>query len=308
MSEGRPYPTRFDYPRDALPMREPLAWPDGNRLAFAVLVSAEYYQMAPPSGSFQPPNLPGGFGRGPYPDFRAFSMREYGNRIGFFRVAEVLDGLGLRATLAADAHVARHRPSVIRHAADSDWEIAAHGLAVTEVISSRMSEDEEIRYLETCLAALSQATGRRPDGWHGAEYGESERTPALLARAGLDYLLDWTNDEQPYLLQTPDGDLASVPVAIDLDDVFAHWHRKIAMDRWARAVIEAVDCLLADGARHGRCLVLNLHPWLIGQPWRIGYLRDVLTEIARRDGIWHATTGEIATHYRAAVSRSASTS
>jgi len=277
--------------------RPPLAWPDGHRAAFAVVVCAEYYEMQPPADAFVPPNVPGGFGRAPYPDVRAFSQREYGNRVGIFRVMQALDAQQIRATAAVDAYIATNYPYLTEQFRKRNWEIAGHGYSLTQVISNKMSEEQERTYIRTCLDAVERAFGVRPRGWHGPEYGESERTPALLAEFGVQYVLDWPNDEQPYLMRTPSGPLVSVPMALELDDVTIHYHRRIGLARWRQAVAEALDQLLADGAAGGRHLVLALHPWLIGQPHRIGYLEDVLADARRRSGLWIATAGEIASFY-----------
>ena len=278
-----------------LPARPVRALPGGARLGLAFVVSCEAYEMQPaPAGAALPLSLPGGFGRGPYPDFRTYSNREYGNRIGVFRVMEVLDRHGLKATAAVDATVAHDRRTLVEEAVKRGWEIAAHGTAVTQLISSALAEDEERARIRAATEAITAACGVKPRGWHGPEYGESHRTPALLAEAGYRYVLDWPNDEQPYAMTTPQGPLVAVPMAIDLDDVFAHWHRKLTMARWQRAVSEAVDTLLEDGKKNPRTLVLNLHPWLIGQPWRIGYLDSLLQDLRSRGGIAFMTAGDIA--------------
>jgi allantoinase len=278
--------------------RPALAWPGGARLALAVVVSAEYYEMQPAARNFIPANVPGGFGRAPYPDFRAFSMREYGNRVGVFRVIDALERFGVPATAAVDAGVATRYPYLVERFKRRNFEIAGHGRAVTDVISSHMSEEEERRYIATALDAVERACGKRPTGWHGPEYGESARTPALLAELGVDYVLDWPNDEQPIVMHTPAGPLMSLAMALELDDVVTMYHRRVGGERWQQAVAEALDQLLADGARGGRHLVLNLHPWLIGHPHRIGHLEAVLEDVRARDGIWLATAGEIAAHAR----------
>ncbi len=287
------------YERTPLARRLPLRWPDGQPLAFAVVVSVEYYELRQAPSAFVPPNLPGLFGRGPYPDFGNFSRREYGNRVGIFRVMEALDRFGLRATVALDAHVARHYPVIPRECLRRDWEIAGHGCCVNRVISEHMSETEEQRYVADALSGVEAATGIRPRGWHGPEYGESRRTPALLASLGVHYVLDWPNDEQPYFMDTESGALVSIPMAIDLDDVHAHWHRRVTMARWRTAVVEAADRLASDGLDSARVLVLNLHPWLMGHPFRIGYLEEVLAAITERKDVWATTVGEIATAYAA---------
>ena len=282
----------FDY--SPIHARGSYTWPDGARLAVTFVVSIEYYEMSQPQGAAFPASLPGGFGRGPYPDFRTFSHREYGNRIGVFRVADLLKRRGLAATAAIDARSALERPELIKLCVENRWELAAHGEAVTRLISSRLDETEERRQIQYSLEAVRKASGIAPRGWHGPESGESSRTPRLLAESGVAYVLDWPNDELPYTMRTQAGPLVSIPMSIDLDDVFATWHRKLSMARWARSVSDALDTLLADGAKQPRTLVLNLHPWLIGQPWRISYLDEVLTDLRKRPGIWFTTAGKIA--------------
>jgi peptidoglycan/xylan/chitin deacetylase (PgdA/CDA1 family) len=299
MDSSAPVETGHNFfDRVRLPRRAAPAWPNDASVAFAVLVSAEYYEMQPPEDAFTPPNVPGGFGRGPYPDFRAYTARAYGNRVGIFRLFEVLDRHGLAATVAIDALTARYCPAVVEQTVRRGWEIAGHGQSVTRVISSNMAETEERDYIKASLDAIEAASGVRPVGWHGPEYGESARTPTLLAGLGVQYLLDWPNDEQPYAMTTPAGMITSIPVAIDCDDIFAHVHRRITMGRWAACVVEALDRLAEGGRGSGRVLVLNLHPWLIGHPYRMTYLEDVLQYVAGRQDIWTATTGAIAAWWK----------
>ncbi len=282
------------YRRTPLPRRATLRWPHEAPLAFAVLVSAEYYEMQPPEDAFIPPNVPGGFGRGPYPDFRVYTARAYGNRVGVFRLFDALDRYGMSATVALDALTAKHCPAVAEEALKRGYEIAGHGQAVTRVISAHMSDAEERAYISDSLATIEAATGRRPVGWHGPEYGESARTPTLLAELGMKYLLDWPNDEQPYTMTTPTGPITSVPVAVDCDDVFSHFHRRITMRRWVQCVTDAIDRLAQDGRSSGRLLVLNVHPWLMGHPYRVTYFEELLKYVAGRKDVWTATTGAVA--------------
>ena len=295
--------TEFPYDRpphdtSSIVLRPLLRWPGGARLALSVVVSAEYYEMQPAAANFIPANVPGGFGRAPYPDFRAFSQREYGNRVGVFRVIEALERFAVPATAAIDANVAKRYPYVVEQFRKRNTEIAGHGHAVTDVITNQMTEADERTYIGSALDMLERVGGARPIGWHGPEYGESERTPALLAELGISYVLDWPNDEQPFLMGTPSGALVSLAMALELDDVVTMWHRRVSGERWRQAISEALDQLLADGPNGGRHLILNLHPWLIGHPHRIGYLEDVLADIRQRDGIWLASASKIAAHAR----------
>jgi peptidoglycan/xylan/chitin deacetylase (PgdA/CDA1 family) len=285
------------FPHSAIPGRPSLRWPEGKGLAFAILLSLEYYEMQPPLGAFIPPNVPGMFGRGPYPDIGSFSRREYGNRVGFFRLRDLLAELAFPATAAMDATIAADYPEIVVACRAQGWEFAGHGLAVSQVISSAMTEEDERAYIRRSLDALEAASGAKCRGWHGPEYGESTRTPSLLAEAGLSYLMDWPNDEQPYRMQTASGDIVSLPVAMDHDDVYALWQRKLPIERWCAGLEEAVARLTADGRETGRVFVLNLHPWLTGHPHRITWLRETLGRIRARDDVWFTTCGAIVEHF-----------
>jgi len=278
--------------------RPPLHWPNAAHVAVGVVVSVEYYEMQPAANQFIPANVPGSFGRAPYPDFRAFSQRDYGNRVGVFRVIEALRRFEMPATAAIDAYTAARYPYVLAQLQKHDIEIAGHGHAVTHVISNHMTEADERAYIASALDKLEHIGGVRPIGWHGPEYGQSERTPALLAELGVEYALDWPNDEQPFLMHTRPKPLVSIAMALELDDVITMWHRRISADRWRQAIADALDQLLADGAKTGRHLLLNLHPWLIGHPHRIGYLEEVFADIRKREGVWIASASQIAAHAR----------
>ena len=161
-----------------------------------------------------------------------------------------------------------------------------------------MSEDEEREYIRASLDSLTRAFGSAPRGWLGPEYGESTRTPGLLAQAGLRYVCDWVNDEQPYRMNVPEGELYALPISLPLDDVNALWDRRIDIDRYGAMIKETFDVLYREGAQNGKLLVLHLHPWLIGQPFRIGCLEDALSYIMRREGVWAATGSAIVDGYR----------
>ena len=277
--------------------RPVLRWPGGARVALCVILCLEHYEWGPPTDGDMAANFPGGVGRRPFPDNHHFSRREYGNRVGIFRVMDVLDKYGIRATVAMDATVAQNYPYVVQECLRRGWEFIGHGISVNRMITSNMSEEEEQGYIRTALSAVEQAVGRRPTGWLGPEYGESTRTPALLAKEGIRYVCDWPNDEQPYRMKVPQGTMVSLPVMLDLDDTIAHWERHIPIEGWARMVGDAFDVMYKDGGWDGRLLVLNLHPWLIGQPHRVPQLDAALAHICRRAKVWKATGEEIVTWY-----------
>jgi hypothetical protein len=127
----------------------------------------------------------------------------------------------------------------------------------------------------------------------GPESGESARTPPLLAEAGICYVCDWANDEQPYRMNVAQGELFALPVSLPLDDVNALWERHIDPDRYGQMIAETFDTLYRDGNANPRLLVLTLHPFLIGQPFRIGCLDAALEGIVKHDNVWRATGSEI---------------
>ena len=274
--------------------RAPLRWPGGKPLALAIVVSVEHYDLYAPPGSAVPAGLPGGFGRGPYPDVRAFSMRDYGARVGFSRILRSFMRHGVKGTLAADAYTASERPLIVKQALAAGWDLVGHGMSGTHIVSSLMDEDVERSYIAQSLAPLQRLSARPLLGWHGPEYGQSARSPRMLAEAGLCYTLDWPSDDRPIAMTVPDGSMLAIPMLGDLDDVLAHWVRKISMERWLRTVMEAVEQLCAEGQASGSMLVVNIHPWLMGQPWRIGYLDRLLAWLVQRQDVQLGGTDDIA--------------
>jgi allantoinase len=276
-----------------------LRWPDNARVAVCVIVTLEHMEWDPPEGTYQNPALSGGYGPAPFPDVTRWSHREYGHRVGIFRLLDLLARHGLQATVALDVLTAQNYPFLVRHCQSRGCEIIGHGISVSRLITSNMSEQEEREYIETSVRDLTAANGVTPTGWLGPEYGESARTPQLLAQAGIRYVCDWTNDEQPFLMNTPEGELLALPVMLPLDDVNALWDRRVTMGRYVEMVKESFDTIYREGSENGRLMVLNLHPWLMGQPFRVRYLHKALDYIMGHREVWAATGSEIVEWYRA---------
>jgi allantoinase len=284
--------------------RPRLAWPNDAKVAFFVVVNVEHFEVEPALGTQFPSDFPGGLHhRRPVPDLVNHSIREYGNRIGVFRVMAALDKYGVKATAAIDVESAFRCGVIVDEIRKRNWEFAAHGRAVTAPITSDMPEEAERHYISSVLQAIKGVSGSPVRGWLGPEYSESYRTPGLLGGAGVDYVLDWPNDEQPYRMNVSDGQLVSLPLLLELDDVFAHWNRRVPIWTWADMVTDAFDQLCVDGAKNPRVMGLNLHPWLIGQPFRVGFLEQVLEHICSSADVHVATAGEIVDLYLQGVER-----
>ena len=283
------------YDWSPFPTRSVLRWPGNARVALCVIVTLEHMEWGPPKDGYI--GFGGGLGAISWPNYDRWGHREYGHRVGIFRVLDVLDKHGIKPTLALDTITAGNYPYLVNHCLERGCEVMGYGSSVGRMISSKMSEEEEREYIKSSLDTVKRATGVTPVGWLGPEQGESARTPQLLAQAGIRYVCDWVNDEQPYPMKTPLGDLTSIPILYELEDSFALLGRRVPINRYGELLKESFDTLYDDGAKNGRLLALNLHPYLIGQPFRIKYLDEALGHMVGRQGVWAATGSGITDWY-----------
>ncbi|MFT5391014.1 MAG: allantoinase [Gammaproteobacteria bacterium] len=285
------------YDFSALPTRAKWVWPNDASLAVAVVLYLEHWELLPPDDAVLDQRLARAHGGGFFPETRAHSYREYGPRVGIYRVLETLDRHGIRASVAINASACERYPNLVAECQERGYEFVAHGTHATRMISSAMSEAEERGYIETTLETITKSTGTRPNGWLGQDYGESVRTPNLLATAGINYLLDWPNDDQPYLLRT-DPAIVSVPNSPSLDDVQTLWLGGLSHIRYPAVVADTLATLRQEGAHSGRMCTLGIHPWMLGRAHRIRYLDAALATVSGQDGIWQTFAGGIADHAR----------
>jgi peptidoglycan/xylan/chitin deacetylase (PgdA/CDA1 family) len=276
--------------------RPPVAWPGGARLALWVVVALQWFPLDMPAA----PIRPAGAVDEPYPDYRNYSHRDYGNRVGVFRVMAALDRLGLRATAAVNAAVCVRYPFVVREVTRRGWELAAHGVDMGRLHHGGLGEAEEAALVDQALGPVRAAAGGRPvRGWLSPAGSESARTPDLLAARGVEYVCDWVNDDLPYSLRTTRGPLYAMPYGHDWSDVTLIWQAHHTAGEWAEQVEDRFDALYGEAERHGgRVLALALHPWCIGQPHRIAALERVLAHVLARPGVWPATGGELLDAFR----------
>ena len=285
------------YPFSSMAAREPLVWPEGARVAFCVIVNLEHYELQPPEDAFTLNRRYGPARMRPFPDITRASHREYGNRVGIFGIMKLLDRYGMRATAAMDAVIAETNPFLVNEVMKRDWDVIGHGVSANRLITSEMSEEQERAHIARCIGAIERATGRGPSGWLGVEYSESRRTPHLLAEHGIRYVCDWTVDEQPYRMNVDGGALYSLPVTTELDDHTVLGIRNMPITEYAQAATDTFDVLHREGAQNGRTLVYSIHPWIMGQPYRLKYLDRILAHVAGREQVWKATGAEIIDWY-----------
>jgi len=281
------------YDWSPLPDRPVLRWPNNAPLAIGAMVVLEHYEWDPPPDAYSLRQPSGGLIKLPQPDYVQLTHREYGHRVGIFRLLDVLERHRIPATVAVDALTADHYPWLMRHLVERGCEIVGHGVAASRLITSKLDEADEVEMIETGLAAVERHTGSRPRGWFSPEGVESFRTPQLLAAAGVDYVCDWPNDEQPYAMTVDAGQLSCLPLFLELDDEFALWRRRASLTSWISMMRHAADQLYADGTTTGRLLMLTLRPWLTGQPFRIPHLDRGLAALKDLGPLFMATGSQL---------------
>ena len=189
---------------------------------------------------------------------------------------------------------ARNYPWLVRHCLDRGCELIAHGISASRMITSRMTRGGGAGVHRRVDRGLA-----RRDRPRAARLGRAPSTANRRARrnssrdAGIRYVCDWANDEQPYRMKTAAGELYALPVMVELDDAFALRDRRFRVDEYCQQLKDAFDMLYEDAAASGRLLALNLHPWSMGQAFRVEFLEEALAHMMRRGGVWPATGGEI---------------
>ena len=273
--------------------RTPLRWPNNAKVALCVILNLDYYDWQLPADV---PGAPSGPFR---PNLVDYSQHEYGNRVGVFRILRILDKYQIKPTVAMDKTVAENHPFLVRECQKRNLEVIAHGLTSRQPIHAKMTADVERAYIRDSIEAVAKATGKRPVGWLGPGFQETMETPRLLAAEGIRYVCDWANDEQPYRMKVPQGELFSVGINLDLDDIYIHLDGGRTINEYLQIMQDTYDVLATDGAKSGRLMVLNLHPWVMGWPWRSKYLDQALAHINRGGGVWKASGQEIVDWYKA---------
>ena len=249
----------YDY--SALPLR--LASPPGlvhGLSAFAVLF-LEHWELNPPSDALRDPRMVGEFGSFT-PDYRSWSQREYGLRVGIFRVIEALRDAGIRPVIAANAMAVQRLPGLVDIFRQWDCEWVAHGLAATRMMHGDMPLDMQQTHLQQSIAAIESCTGQRPNGWLSQDWGTTADTPRLLAQAGIRFTLDWCNDDQPFWMHT-DPALLSIPLAAEWDDVQCQWLRNIEPRMHAAMTAQAFNRLRSESAPARRRVRFGAAPLVV---------------------------------------------
>jgi peptidoglycan/xylan/chitin deacetylase (PgdA/CDA1 family) len=281
-------PDRVDY--SPIIERPRLEWPNGARVALWVSPNVEHYEYLPDYDGMRDP-----WPRTPYPDVQQYSNRDYGNRVGFWRMLEVMDRHRIRCCVSLNMAVLEHYPEVAKAMVDRDWDFMSHGIYNTRYLNT-YTEAEEREFYRDCIETLRKHTGKQLKGMLGPAVSDTEATPDLMAEAGLIYHTDWMHDDQPVPIRVKSGKLVSVPYSVELNDA-PLFRANYEGDYFARICKDQFDQLYKEGEQNGRVMCIALHPYVMGQPHRIKYLDDLLGYIMSHDGVWQTTADDIAEYY-----------
>ena len=269
--------------------RPPIQWPHAKRVAFYVGVALEHYLLDKPSTSiFAGTALL-------KPDPLNYGWRDYGMRVGIWRMIDSLDRHGMRATAFLNSEVCARYPAIIEAGCQRGWAWIAHGRD-NSTFQSFATRQEEVTYLREVVNTIESRTGSRPRGWVGPALTETFETPSILAELGLDYVLDWCADDQPFHLNIPG--MLSVPYSIELNDVTLFANRNLSGADFLQIIKDQYDQLSADSVQSGRVMGLGLHPFVVNQPFRHKYLDRALEYIASQPDVWLTTADDIAAHFK----------
>ena len=283
-------PGLYDY----LPItdRPALAWPDGARVAFWVAPNIEFYEWEPPAAPTRKP-----WPR-VQPDVLGYSHRDYGNRVGVWRMIDVMDRYGVRGSVSLNVAVCEHHPEIIEACVERDWEFFSHGIYNTRYTYG-MDEAQERAMISDAIETVRKHTGTQLAGWLSPALSNTEHTMDLLAEYGIRYTCDLFHDDQPFPVKVARGRLISVPYSLDMND-FVVYQMYLASPREYGAMIRAqFDQLYREGVESGRVMCVPLHPYLVAQPHRLEPFADALAYITSHDKVWVTTGAEIAEWYYA---------
>lgn len=277
------------YPFSPIVERKAWDWPEGRRLAVYIAVNIEHFPFGEGMGVPLAPAQP-------EPDVVNFTWRDYGNRIGVWRLLEMFDELKLPAAALANSEIYEHAPQVMAAFRKRGDEVVGHGRTNAER-QGQMSEADERRLILEATEMLTRQEGKKPAGWMGPWVSESRKTPDLLQEAGYQYLMDWGHDDQPVWLKTRGGRILSIPYPKPTNDLPAMHGHSAAPSDWADMLIDYFDEMLHQSRHHALVCCLSLHPFLAGFPGRLRQLRRALEHMtAHRDRVWFTHPGAIARH------------
>ena len=285
-------PCLYDYvPRAERPA---LRWPGGKTVAVWIAPNLEYYELDPP------PHPQRNAWARPAPDVVGYSHRDHANRVGHWRMADVMSKHGFPGSVSLSVALCDHIPEVVADANARGWEFFSHGIYNTRYAYG-MDEAQERAIIADSIVTVRAATGQTIRGWLAPALTHTPRTLDLIADCGLDYTCDLYHDDRPTAVHTASGRLTAIPYSLEVNDHYGFFVYNMSPRGYAEALLAQFDRLAREGEASATVMCIPLHSYLIGQPHRIGAFETVLRAIAADGRAWITTAGAIVDAYRAQV-------
>ena len=291
--------TAYEY--SAIPDRAPLRWPNNARIAVIFTINIEHWDM---THDYDVPLYAGGPSAVPYelpgtvPDYANFTWREYGQRVGIWRLIDVFDKAGVPTTCTINGRTALDRARIVDAVNERGWEILAHNFVQTQMLNELSGDpDGERDVIKRTLDAYAKVIGRPAKGWLSSSMRSTHETPHILKELGLDFIACYLNDDQPYPLQTRHGPLLAIPYSNDLNDYRMFSRCGMSTEGALGMMREGFDQMYLEGAESGRILNVGMHPHVMGQAWAIRAIREFVDHVKNTDGVWFPKREEIADWY-----------
>ena len=272
---------------ESIARRPKWKWSNGARVAVLIVPNIEYFSITQPGTDLSARAAP------LKPDIPNHTWREYGARVGVWRLMELMDRFHVRGTVALNAAVCDHYPDILNQAREQQWEFMGHGWTNSQRMPG-LSEDDERALIRRVRDRMKAFFGVAPRGWLSPALLGNWATPDLLKEEGYDYTCDWIHDDQPTWLATRAGHLMTMPYSLELNDLPVFLTRHQTPEDFTRMIQAHFDQLYEDGAQCARAMTIALHPFAIGTPYRIHGLANALRYLQGRSEVWFATGSELA--------------
>lgn len=281
---------RFDF--SPIVNRRPLRLPNGAHVALWVIPNLEHFHFDQPSISIYEGTA--GF----KPDILNYSWRDYGVRVGIWRLIDMMKKYNIKGTVALNSEVCKEYPEIIEAGNQLGWEWMGHGITNSKLMAN-LEKEEEHQIIKDVLGTIERSTGSKPKGWLGPALTETYNTLDLLKEEGIEYVADWVNDDQPYAMKVKNRSLLySIPYSIEINDITAFLRFGYTPEQFYQMIVDQFDVLYAEGESNARVMSICLHPFLIGQPFRSKYLEKAFAYITNHKDVWIATGSEIIDYFK----------
>jgi len=278
-----------------------LTWPDEKRVALVFTFNLETWDMTKDSDepyyAGGPPILPDTL-PAHTADFPNYCWREYGQRVGIWRLYDLFDECGVAASCTTNAVTFERRAPMVQACLERGWELLAHNYEQGELLTNYAHQpDVEREVIERSIEMYEKHTGKRPQGWLSSSLRGTLNTCSILVEQGFKFYCDLMNDDQPYLVQTDNGTIVSTPYSNEINDFTLLTRRGHTTDEFRDILIEELNVLYAEGKHQARIMNVGLHPHVTGRAYRIRAIREFIEHAKSLPGVWWATRTEIADWY-----------